>query len=206
MSKEIKTVAFDLGGVLASQDISKLDKRELALVKAYLNRFNPQRVALEASKGGSNNPTDFLREAEASIDALYPKFHVMSDEGIAALKMVRNMKLSPSIWTNNIWAIYKWFESIGLYDYVDPKNICNSIAMGNGNSDKPNLNFFRLALEQLKSDASQILFVDDTIENVAAGLGYGIPSIQFDMDDKRTDNNTLGELTKKSVEIINKSR
>ena len=206
MVKNLKTVAFDLGGVLATQDYSKLDTRETALVKAHLNRFNKDRVLLEASKGGSSDPDDFLREAAASIDVLWPKIHLMSDEGIAAIQTVKDMGLSPSIWTNNIWAIFKWFESIGLYDYVNPEYICNSIAMGQGNFDKPNPNFYGLALEQLKNDVADVLFFDDTLENVAAGLGYGIPSLHFDMDDKRHDEKSLSKITYQAVETINRNR
>ena len=205
-NKKIKTVAFDLGNVLATQDISHLDVRELALLKAYLNRFNLERVSKEALKAGSNNPSLFLKEAEASIDTIYPKIHLMSDEGFKALQMVREMGLQPSIWTNNIWAIYRWFESIGLYDYVNPQHICNSIAMGYGNLNKPDIKFYKLALEQLKKDAKEVLFIDDAIENVAAGLGYGIPSMYFSLSDKRMDNKNLSEIASEAVDKINRSR
>lgn len=206
MSEIIKTVAFDLGGVLASQDYSLLQTEELALVKAYLNRANPDRVALEAQKAGVKDSSEFLREAEARIGELYPKFHVMSDEGMQAILTIKEMGLSPSIWTNNIWAINNWFEKIGLYDHINPDYICNSIAMGEGNADKPNIAFYRSALGQLKNDAKQVLFIDDDLVNVAAGLGYGIPSIQYNMFDQRADGKALSKVASDTVTMIQRSR
>lgn len=190
-NEQIKTVAFDLGNVLAWQDLSVLDIRQRALLKAYLNRFNMERVTLEASKANESNPEKFLKEAEASIDDIYPKIHFINEDSLKTLAMVKDMDLVPSIWTNNIWAIYKWFEKIGLYDYVDPKYICNSIAMGQGNADKPNPMFYKLALQQIRNEAKEVLFIDDTVSNVEAAINYGIPSIKYDLEN---DDEALSEV------------
>ncbi len=202
----IKSVAFDLGNVLATQNLDVLDIRERALLKAYLNRFNPARIQKEAAIAGETDAEKFLKEAEASIDQIFPKIHVMSEQGMDAIKLVKEVGLQPSIWTNNIFAINKWFEEIGLYDHIDPKYICNSIAMGQGNSDKPDREFYRLALTQLRNDAREVLFIDDTLENVAAGLGYSIPSIQFDLQKQTPESKPLGNVAIETVEAIAKVR
>lgn len=207
MGKEtIKTVAFDLGGVIAKQDWSKVTEREKALVKAYLNRFNPERVKLEAIKGGSVNPTEFLREAEASIDILFPKIHVLPEESKKALEVLKELKIAASLWTNNILSINKWFEMSGLYDYIDPAFICNSMEMEDGSVDKPELEFYRRALRKLKQAEGQILYIDDTLKNVIAGLYMGIPSIQYSMFDQRDDQKDLSGVIIDGVDIFNRGK
>ncbi len=193
MKDKIKTVAFDLGNVLATRDYSKLNEQELALLKAYLNRFDQKRVLLEAKKVGINNPDIFLEEAKKQMHIIYPKIHVMHEEGIKAVQNVKNKGLTPSIWTNNIWEINNWFSIIGLYDLISPEYICNSIAMGNGSYDKPHLQFFKLALQQIKCNPQEVLFIDDSKKNVDAGLASGIPSIQYDLNFKENLSDVLDE-------------
>jgi FMN phosphatase YigB (HAD superfamily) len=122
---------------------------------------------------------------------------------MSAIKLVKDMGLTPSIWSNNIRAINKWFDSIGLYDYINPNDICNSIELGQGNYDKPHPNFYLLALKRINKSPNETLFIDDELVNILAGLKCGIPSIQFSLEDSKT---SLSLVTEEAVKILRRTK
>lgn len=165
MDKKVKTIAFDLGGVLVYQDLSKLTEEELLLLQTFMNR---------------NQVVDreLLEYAKSKIAEIYLKIHKLNSETIPTLEMLQQDKIKPSIWTNNIKEIDAWFEEVGLYRYIKKENIINSFYLG---FDKPNINFYRNALLLLKNKPEDVLFFDDNYANILGARKCGICSREYDM-------------------------
>lgn len=161
---KITKVAFDLGGVLAYRDLSVLTEEEKMLLNVYMNRR-------------SINDKELIEYASTKIQEIYLKIHKLTPDAIPTLEMLRSEHLTPSIWTNNIREIDNWFEEIGLYRYIDRKDIINSFYIG---CDKPNIEFYKRALEIVKKHNSEVLFIDDSEPNVEGAAICGIPSIVYD--------------------------
>lgn len=165
MRNKIEVVAFDLGGVLAYRDLSSLTEEELILLKTYLHRRNIQ-------------DRDLLEQARRRIDEIYLKIHRLNAGAVPTLEMLKDLKIRPSIWTNNIREIDNWFEEIGLYKYIRREDIVNSFDIG---SDKPDLEFYRRALELLSNKPNDVLFFDDDKRNIEGARLCNIDGIEYDM-------------------------
>lgn len=157
-------IAFDLGGVLAYRDLSSLTDEERLLLEVYMNRQN------ETDK-------ELVRYAQSKIQDIYIKIHRLRPEAIETLTMLKSEHLTPSIWTNNIREIDGWFESIGLYKYINRQDIINSFYIG---CDKPNIEFYKKALAIVKKHNDEVLFIDDSRININGATASGIPSILYD--------------------------
>lgn len=185
MEGKIKVVAFDLGGVLVQVNTDLLDNMELALYKAYMHRFDEEKVIKEAYFVNCRNIKSFLEEAEKRITEIYFKTHFLTKEGIKALNFIKEKNLDSAIWTNNIWALYDWLDALNIYEFVSKKNICNSISLGNGINNKPSMQFFALALLQMKRKENEILFIDDEEKNIIGARKSGIAAIRYNYNEKR---------------------
>lgn len=168
MDKKIKTVAFDLGGVLAYQDLSILTEEERYLLNVYMNR-NKENVNRE-----------ILEYAKSKIAEIYLKIYKLNSSTIKTLDMLKQENIKPSIWTNNIKEINSWFESINLYRYIRREDIINSFYIG---ADKPNKLFYYKALETLKNMPEDILFLDDNSVNILSARECSINAKEYDMED-----------------------
>ncbi len=172
MAKEkINSVAFDLGGVLAYRDLSCLTEEERMLVDVYMNRNSIQ-------------DEELVRYAASKMSEIFIKVYKLKGDAIPTLDMLKDEKITPAIWTNNVKMIDDWFEAVGLYRYIRREDIVNSFYIG---VDKPNLEFYRRALEIIKKHRNQVLFVDDSKRNVEGAKEIGIPSLVYREEDKLSD-------------------
>ncbi|MCM1052553.1 MAG: HAD hydrolase-like protein [Ruminococcus sp.] len=167
MNKEVRTVAFDLGGVLAYQDLFILTEEELFLLKIFMNRNKCVNREL-------------LEYAKSKIEEIYLKIHKLNNTAISTLEMLHQDGIRPSIWTNNIKEINAWFEEVGIYKYIRREDIINSIYLG---VDKPNINFYYKALTLLKNNPREVLFLDDNYQNVLNAIKCGIIGKEYNMKD-----------------------
>lgn len=165
MRKDIEVVAFDLGGVLAYQDLDKLTAEELFLLREYMNRKNIK-------------DEELLFYAKSKIPEIYLKIYRLTPEAMETLQMLKDRNIRPSIWTNNIKEINDWFEEVGIYRYVDMKDVINSFYIG---INKPNIEFYRRALNTIKSEPQRVLFIDDNYQNIINALRCGINGQVYDM-------------------------
>lgn len=158
MTRTIKTVAFDLGGVLTFQDFSLLTEEELFLFRTYMNRKNVQN-------------TELVEYARQKMPEIYLKMYQLNRRAVSTLEMLKEMDIRISIWTNNIDAINNWFEEIGFYRYIKREDIINSFFIG---FDKPDLEFYRQAFIILKCIPQSILFLDDNLQNIQSAERCGV--------------------------------
>lgn len=163
---KISTVAFDLGGVLAYQDFSLLTEEEKYLFNVYMHR-------------NSIVDKELIKYAQIRMQNIYLKLHKLRKDSIPTLESLLDRNIRMSIWTNNIPEINAWFEEVGLYKYIDIRNVVNSYFLG---SDKPSLIFYKSALEIIKAYPRGVLFLDDSLKNVTGALSLGINAKQFNKE------------------------
>ena len=175
-------MAFDLGGVLAYQDLSVLNEEELFLFKVYMNRSKVE-------------DKELVRYAEKRILDIYLKIHKLNPDTFNVLEILKVEKIIPSLWTNNIKYLNSWLDSVGLHKYIDNSNVINSYFL---NVDKPNKEFYYKALKQLKQSPNDILFFDDDMENVISSKRCGIESKIYDMKDS-LEEKVQKEIKKRSL-------
>jgi len=172
MNNRFNTVAFDLGGVLAYQDLSLLSDEELFLFEIFMKRRNIKDLEL-------------LRYANSRILDIYLKIHKLNIEAISTLEMLNDMKIKISIWTNNIKEIENWFEIVNLYRYISRENVINSFYLG---VDKPDIEFYKRALHILKNNPNEVLFFDDSSKNIIEAKNIGIFARRYDFSENLRKN------------------
>ena len=178
---EIKTVAFDVGGVLAYQNLSALTEEEQILFRIYMNRNHIQ-------------DPNLIEYASKRMPDIFLKIYKLSNSAMPTLEALKDMKKRLSIWTNNIGAIDGWFEHIGLYRYVKREDIINSFYIG---VDKPNIEFYRIALKHLRSAPQNVLFLDDNSKNIRAAIRCGITGILYHMPPDNLKDIVIPEIKKR---------
>lgn len=164
---EINIVAFDLGGVLLYQDYSRLSSEEAYLLNLYMNRKNIDDFEL-------------IKYAKSKLASIYLKVHVLNENTLETLDMLKSEGIRPSIWTNNIEEINYVLEHFKITKYIEFEDIINSFFLG---SDKPCVEFYYKALRQLGSEKERVLFFDDSIKNVVAARKIGIKSRVYNIKD-----------------------
>lgn len=171
MREKIKTVAFDLGGVLTYQDFSCLSEEEKFLWNIHMNR---------------NNISDkkLVDYAQSRIEEIYIKLNKLRNGSREVLEFLLDERIKVSIWTNNIAPLDVWLEENGIYKYVTKLNVINSFYLG---VDKPKLEFYRKALTILKDNPKEVMFLDDNFENVRSSLECGIQGIQYEKTEEIID-------------------
>lgn len=158
MSNIIKTIAFDLGGVLAYRNFSLLSEEELYLYKIYMNRHQVQNKKV-------------VSYASQKMPEIYLKIYRLAKGAFEALELLKETEIRPSIWTNNTGAIDAWFEETNIYRYIKKEDIINSFYIG---KDKPSPFFYHKALELLCSYPEDVLFLDDDMKNILGAQKCGI--------------------------------
>lgn len=171
LSTEIKTIAFDLGGVLACQDLTVLTDEEKILFDIYQKYAGKKRV--------SKDDREFLEYAKSRMLDITLKINKLNSETLDVLKRLQVEKVRISIWTNNTPYLNAWLEEVGILKFIALENIINSYYLG---YDKPNELFYINALKKLQIEASQVLFLDDSTKNIISARNCGIECVQYNMD------------------------
>ena len=194
MKEKIKNVAFDLGGVLLFQDRSVLTEEEEFLRKAYMNRNNQEQMQEYYQLFGEEKTKKILKYAEEQMPSIFIKIHKLNDNTLETLETLKNEKITPSIWTNNIKAIDPVLERLGFYDYIRPEYVINSIDFG---YLKPSKDFYRYALLKTQQVPREVLFIDDSPKNIEGAKILDIHGMEYiESDDKSLEQQTLEEIEK----------
>lgn len=178
--KKIEAFAFDLGGVLAYLDFSKLSLEEKYIYDLYMHRFD---------KEISKEEMEYIKMV---LPDIMVKLYLLESSAIDTLEMLKSYKIKPSIWTNGIKEMEAWFESINLYQYIAYEDIVNSFYL---NVDKPRCEFYEKALKIINVRPSKVLFYDDKKENVEGASLLGIKGCMFD-ESKRLISQVEDEIRK----------
>ncbi len=91
-----------------------------------------------------------------------------------------------SLFTKNFSELFT-FEGQDLFDGI--------MTSGKTGMIKPNSDIFEACLKKFKIDKSQVVFIDDTIENIQAAQNIGISSVHC-------HNKNIGNVTKQLIQIL----
>lgn len=190
----MQCVAFDVGGVLAKIDIGSLSEEERLLFTLYMNRFDQKKVDYCLSRLEISDRIKALRYAKEKMEDMYLRVHKLDSKARTTLTTLRELKIVPSIWTNNIEEIGSWLNYEGLYELIDPRHVYNSYFLG---CDKPSAKFYFKAVNNLGIPKERILFLDDSLKNVKSASELGIASVLYDPDHDDLEKKALEEIEKR---------
>ena len=166
----IKVVAFDLVGVLVNE-------RDIVL--------SSEEEKLERLFGPNLSDDDYLKKAKEIVcdgknivnttEVLINKLYKVKDKDIFKKIKKINSKVKVVIATNHVSFVKDFINSHFDINYLDDLIISAEI-----NRIKPNLDFYEFILNKYKINATELLFLDDNIENVNGANVLGIKTIRVE--------------------------
>lgn len=184
--REIKAVVFDFGGVMATadnvliraflRDSFEIDKRELRAafkeLQIHINFGGTEEDFWKnyTSARGVELPADWFKQYEFILREAIKEL----PETIAIVKEIKSMGYITAMLSDITQFQAKIVRKMGYYDLVNP-----AILSFETGYDKPELEAYKAMMRKLNLIASEILFIDDRIENVKAAESLGIDAILF---------------------------
>ena len=166
----IKVIAFDLVGVLVNE-------RDIVLAN--------EEEKLERLFGPNLSDEDYLKKAKEIVcneknivnitKVLINKLYKVNDKDLFKKIKEINSKVKVVIATNHVSFVKEFINSHFDINYLDDLIISAEI-----NRIKPNLDFYEFILNKYKINATELLFLDDNIENVNGANVLGIKTIRVE--------------------------
>ncbi len=185
----IRSVVFDLGGVLIDWDPRHLYRRIFRGDEAAMERFLAEVCTPEWNE--EQDAGRSFAEGVALLQARHPEhrdriaaFHLRWDEMLAgvipgAAEILRDVKAAGnpvyalSNWSAETWPIAECrFEFLSWFDGV--------VVSGRIGLRKPDPAIFQHLLERFGLEAERTLFVDDSQRNVEAARRLGFEALRFE--------------------------
>ncbi len=200
----VQAVVFDFGGVIATanralmvdflKNTFSIDEQELrqALHDMHTysseNRSERQFWQSYAKTKGVKLPADWEEQFEAVItQAIHP-----IPATISIVKELKRQGYQVALLSDVTEHQARIIRRMGYYDLFQPALLSYEIGV-----EKPNPEAFQILIKTLHLPATDILFIDDKIENVDAAKQQGIDAIQFISPEQ-----LLHELQKRKIEIL----
>lgn len=198
MSKEIKNILFDFGGVIVSLDKQKAFDRFTEIgfpnIHDYLTTFRQKGIFLEYEEG-KINPADFYNEfrrlaekndiPDADIDSAWLAFL----DGIPEYKfqLLKDLRQKYNVYmlSNTNPSIMGWaktndFSPEGLPVDAFFDKLYLSYEIGHA---KPDREIFDFIIKDSGMDPAETLFLDDGKANVEIGAELGFQTYQVDQNE-----------------------
>lgn len=179
----VKAVVFDFGGVIANVDRSQFvgyiektlgvsDKERIDLMNLWKQALSEQDHDREFWQ--SYLGTSFSEEWYQGLGAV-KRFAFTDIPGM--LDLVQDLKaqgvMTPMLSNVDLYHS-KVVRELGYYDHFDPVLLSCDIGVR-----KPSSEAYQILLDQLQLAPSEVVFIDDQIENVEAARMLGIEAIHF---------------------------
>jgi epoxide hydrolase-like predicted phosphatase len=187
MKNKISAIIFDMGGVLL-RTVSSIPREEMAL------RFNTNRSELEnfvfhsdssvLSELGEIEDTEhwkrvlmhFNQPTDDPLNAYYEYFSGDRMDGdlleyISVLRREYRVGLLSNAWKNARSRLDGLFQFIHYFD--------EAVFSAEVGCRKPEKKIYKIMLQLLKVDVSEVVFIDDFPANVEGAESFGIKSILF---------------------------
>lgn len=166
----IKVIAFDLVGVLVNERDIVLSNKEEKLERLFGPNLSDDDY-LKKAKEIVCNEENIVNITKTLINKLYK---VKDREIFKKIKKI-NSKVKIVIATNHVSFVKEFINSHFDINYLDDLIISAEI-----NRIKPNLDFYEFILNKYKINATELLFLDDNIENVNGANALGIKTIRVE--------------------------
>ncbi len=201
----IKTIIFDLGGVLIDWDphhlykkiIPDQQKRDYFLENICTSEWNECQDAGRPLAEGTQVLVDQYPEFKNEIQAFYGRWEEMLVGPIQS-----TVNILEAIHRGNNYSLYaltNWSHetfpvALERYDFL--QLFSDIVVSGVEKMKKPDSGFYNLLLEKHSLSPKQTLFIDDNLRNIKAAQALGLQTIHFKIDDN------LGEQLRNSHSII----
>lgn len=166
----IKVIAFDLVGVLVNERDIVLSNEEEKLERLFGPNLSDDDY-LKKAKEIVCNEKNIVNNTKTLINKLY---RVKEKDIFKKIKKI-NSKVKVVIATNHVSFVKEFINSHFDINYLDDLIISAEI-----NRIKPNLDFYEFILDKYKINANELLFLDDSIENVNGANVLGIKTIKVE--------------------------
>lgn len=166
----IKVIAFDLVGVLVNERDIVLSNEEEKLERLFGPNLSDKEYLKEAKEIVCNEE-NIVNITKILINKLYK---VKEKEIFKKIKKI-NSKVKIVVATNHVSFVKEFINSHFDINYLDDLIISAEI-----NRIKPNLDFYEFILDKYKINANELLFLDDSIENVNGANVLGIKTIKVE--------------------------
>ncbi len=163
----IKAIAFDLGGVLMEENEYPLSAIEETLEQQFGKINTNEKYYAWAQKATNLSEEEIKNMVEDIIANIYDiREHDIFDH---------LPKIKLAIASNHLSAINKRIDNMELREKFDCILISADIGI-----EKPNKEFYEKLITDLKEKPEDILFVDDSEENIEAAKQAGLSVLHYD--------------------------
>lgn len=179
--KNIKVIAFDLGGVLVKENDYQLPEAEEILEKQF---------------GNINTNDEYFSWATQELNLPITKIEEMVKDIVENIYELRESdifdklpKVKFAVASNHLSFMNNWFDETGLrskFDYI--------LISGDVGLEKPDRRFYEKLIEELGEKPEDILFIDDRKENIDGASTAGLSTLLYDDRSKSLTNEILNYL------------
>jgi 2-haloacid dehalogenase len=193
MNSKIKTVIFDLGGVLVDWDPQNLYKKIFESQEEmnwFLNNVCTSEWNIEQDGGRTIKEAVQLKTLEFPdfkqyIELFYERWEemfagIIEENVVIQQKLIANKNYRVYALTN--WSGEKWNRALELFPFFN--DFEGVVVSGIENTRKPFDIIYTLILDRYQIDAETALFIDDNLNNVNAAKKNGIQAIHFSGEKK----------------------
>ncbi len=185
---EVKTIVFDLGGVLIDWNPEYLykdifsDPKEMQyfLTEVCTPTWNAEQDAGRSWADAIDLLLPQFPKYESAIRAYFGRWTEMLNGPIGGtLDILREIKENDQ---HALFALTNWSDetfpfALERYDFLQWFE--GILVSGAENMKKPDPRIYELLLNRFKITGSTALFIDDSIKNVEASIASGLPAIHF---------------------------
>ncbi len=189
MNKKIKTVIFDLGGVLVDWNpeyvYRKIFKDNPEKVNWFLNTICTSEWNVAQDAGRSIEEANQIKiaefpEHETLIRSYYEQWPQMFSGAIkGTLSIFEALKKSKNYryYALTNWSAETWPTALELFPFLT--TFQGVVVSGEEKTRKPFDAIYKILLERYQIQAESAVFIDDNYDNVVAARKFGIHGIHF---------------------------
>lgn len=166
----IKAIAFDLGGCLIWENDIELSPQEEILEKEFGNINSDKEYFVWATQ------TLFLseREIKSILNNLWSRLYSLREEWIFEKILEKYPQMIFAVASNHISMMRESLKHLWIL------GICKVVLISwDCGYEKPEAWFYQLLIEQLWLSADEILFIDDTKENIEGAKKVWLKTIHY---------------------------
>lgn len=187
----IKTIIFDLGGVIVSSEIELLDEKmadyleipleefkeflaqyKLDLTKGKLSLADVYSNFLKAFSKAGIDPEDIVKK---HLEIFRDSLKKMDKEVLSLVTKLRKNGYNVVCLTNAEPEVVPIVKASGLYDYFEIAYISTEMGMA-----KPSNEIYSAVFKDLNCNPEEALFIDDKLDNIKAAKKLGTKIIHYD--------------------------
>ena len=186
----IKTIIFDLGGVIVSSEIELLDEKIADYLEIPLEEFKEflAQYKLDLTKGKLSlmdvysNVLKAFSKTDIGVEDIVKKHLEIFEDSLSDLdenilslvSRLRKNGYNVVCLTNAESDVVPIVRASGLYNYFERAYISTEIGMA-----KPSSEIYLTVFEDLDCKPEEVLFIDDKLENVTAARRLGTNIVHY---------------------------